>query len=170
MVLKLALLVVLPMALAQCARTYKPVAKWAADNKSTLGVFAQCGVLAMILLGTVSAGLRVATTPSKGSLAFDFSLMIACVLTVHLVMLLIGHLAAMGLKMGRAERIAVGFSGSQKTLLVGLAVSVEDYANFPLACLPMVAYHVGQLLVDTIIADRLRARGEQFNDSKSPAN
>ena len=72
--------------------------------------------------------------------------------------------------MGRAERIAVGFSGSQKTLLVGLAVSVEDYANFPLACLPMVAYHVGQLLVDTVIADKLRARGEQLDDGTSAAS
>jgi len=28
-----------------------------------------------------------------------------------------------------------------------------------LAILPMVTYHVGQLLVDTIIADRLRNQG-----------
>jgi sodium/bile acid cotransporter 7 len=54
----------------------------------------------------------------------------------------------------RTDRSAVAFAGSQKTLMIGLAITV-DFGG--LAVLPMMAYHVGQLLVDTLLADRLRA-------------
>ena len=48
--------------------------------------------------------------------------------------------------------IAVGISGSQKTLMVGLQVCLD----LGITILPMVAFHVAQLLVDTLIADRMR--------------
>jgi sodium/bile acid cotransporter 7 len=54
----------------------------------------------------------------------------------------------------RKDQAAVAFAGSQKTLMIGLAIAVEFGG---LAVLPMMAYHVGQLLVDTLLADRLRA-------------
>ena len=112
----------------------------------------------MILLGSVRAGLSVRLETSAGAAGItDYGLMIVLVLTIHLSMLAVGHLAGFWLGMLRPERIAVGFAGSQKTLLVGLTVAVEDYGYYALAVLPMVAYHVGQLLVDTLIADRLRA-------------
>ena len=38
--------------------------------------------------------------------------------------------------------------------MVGLSVATEYFGG--LAILPMVAYHVGQLVLDTIIADRWR--------------
>ena len=62
--------------------------------------------------------------------------------------------SALLLGMRREDRIAVGFAGSQKTLMVGLQLCIELQVEM----LPMVAYHVGQLLVDTLIADRLRKR------------
>ena len=198
MVIKLLCLIVFPMSAAQLCRLRAPVRDWAAAHKGTLGVVAQCGVLAMILVGSVRAGLSIrqaetsalAAGPSSvvaandhtgsadpgdsspgdnGSISdekvdsaasaalWDYGLMIALVLTIHLSMLALGHLVGVWLGMSREARIAVGFAGSQKTLLVGLTVAVEDYGFLPLAVLPMVAYHVGQLLVDTLIADRLRA-------------
>jgi hypothetical protein len=38
--------------------------------------------------------------------------------------------------------------------MVGLHISLTYYGG--LTILPMVAYHVGQLLIDTLVADRLR--------------
>ena len=61
-------------------------------------------------------------------------------------------LAASALKVARPDQIAVGLAGSQKTLMVGLQVSIELGFNI----IPMVAYHISQLLVNTLIADRLR--------------
>ena len=62
------------------------------------------------------------------------------------------EVAAMG-----ADAIAVAFSGSQKTLMVGAYIAL---AVGPLAILPMVAYHAAQLIVDTLVADWWRARSE----------
>ena len=45
--------------------------------------------------------------------------------------------------------------------MVGLAIAVDDYAQFGLAVLPMVSFHVGQLLVDTLVADYLKRKGPQ---------
>ena len=56
-------------------------------------------------------------------------------------------------RLPRADQIGVAFAGSQKTLMVGLAIAIEFGG---LAVLPMVAYHVEQLLIDTVLADRLR--------------
>ena len=55
----------------------------------------------------------------------------------------------------RAQQIAVGIAGSQKTLMVGLDIAITYVGG--LAILPMVVYHVAQLLADTVIADRLRS-------------
>ena len=64
----------------------------------------------------------------------------------------------MGIYAGRAtgqnreNNIAIGFSGSQKTLMVGLSVAVSMGLNI----IPIVAYHAMQLIIDTLIADRYR--------------
>ena len=53
----------------------------------------------------------------------------------------------------------MAFACSQKTLPVALLL-FESYfkQEYPLAVLPLVFYHVGQLAVDTVIADHLRER------------
>ena len=50
--------------------------------------------------------------------------------------------------MARPEQIAVAIAGSQKTLAVGLQVCMELGFNI----VPVVAFHITQLLVDTLIA------------------
>ncbi len=154
MVLKLALLVVLPIVAAQLVRLRRPIGIYATRRKTALSVAAQCGVLAMVLLGTIGAGEKLRSMESGDAPdAWQYGLMIAAVLGVHLILLFTGLFLARVAKLARGDRIAVGFAGSQKTLMVGLAIAV-DYGG--LVLLPMVAYHVGQLLVDTIVADRMR--------------
>jgi sodium/bile acid cotransporter 7 len=70
--------------------------------------------------------------------------------------------AAAYLGFSREDRIAVGIAGSQKTLMVGLQMGLE----IKLSILPIVVYHVGQLLLDTIIADRLRASVAENRETK----
>lgn len=68
-----------------------------------------------------------------------------------------GHAFGHWCGLGRGNRIAVRFSGNQKLLIVGLHVAVTYYQGFVL--LPMVVYHVTPLLIDTIVADRMRNSG-----------
>lgn len=151
MVWQLALLVVAPMLVAQLLRMRRPLAAWATRHKTPLGVASQCGVLLMVFIGAIRMGNRMAGDASP-MLAAEIVTIVVVVLAIHLAMFAAGMAAALLLKMRREDRIAVGFAGSQKTLMVGLQICIE----LKVEMLPMVAYHVGQLLVDTVIADRLR--------------
>lgn len=93
--------------------------------------------------------------------ALGWALLLFCVLAVHLLAMAAGLGASRLLGISYPQQIAVAFSGSQKTLLIGLDIAVEYIGQFGgLALIPMVTYHVAQLLVDTVIADRFRVAGE----------
>jgi solute carrier family 10 (sodium/bile acid cotransporter), member 7 len=149
----LILFVVVPILVAQALRQSPPIGSQATRHKHLLSRIAQCGVLLMVAVGAVKCGDEL-QIPNRSSLALlDLASMIACVAAVHLALLMFGAIAARNLGYARGDAIAVAFSGSQKTLMVGayLAKAVN-----PLAILPMVAYHATQLIIDTLIADRWR--------------
>ena len=155
MVAKLGLLVVVPIIGAQLLRLCSPFAAQATKRKTTLGVFAQLGMLTMVVLGSAKAGRELAGLGPHSDLSpVDFLTMFLAVALTHSAMLWVGHQLGRLLGLERADRIAVGFSGSQKTLVVGLHLAVTYYGG--LVILPMVTYHIFQLLFDTIIADKLR--------------
>jgi sodium/bile acid cotransporter 7 len=156
LMLQLALLVVAPIAAAQLARQRLPIAAWATRHKKLLSEIAQAGILCMVLVGAVGCGERLQDLGNDSALvAFDIGLMIAVVAAVHLVLLFLGFNLAGALGMNRPDAIAVGIAGSQKTIMVGLYVAL---AFSPLAILPMVAYHAGQLILDTLVTDWWRRR------------
>ncbi len=159
---RLALIVVLPIFVAQILRLYRPLAARAAEHKVALGVLSQFGILSIIFIGAVGSGAKLGIGGEADAAigAADWALMLACVVGVHLALLAVGHGLARLFGMERPDRIAVGFGGSQKTLMVGLDIGAEHFPTMPLAMLPMVAYHICQLLVDTLIADRLRRHQE----------
>ncbi len=152
MTARLGLLVLLPMVVAQLMRLYRPLARRATAHKMPLSTVAQCGILVMVLLGAIGTGLRIRETTLQAMLLWDLLAMLAAVLTVHLVMLGVGVELAKRFGFSRQDQIAVGFAGSQKTLLVGLLVAV----SLQITILPMVTYHICQLVVDTVIAERFR--------------
>ena len=88
--------------------------------------------------------------------------MIASVMVVHVAMLAVGHALSALFRLSRADRIAVGFAGSQKTLMIGVNTALESFGG--LAMFPMVAYHVCQLLIDALVAEWLVDR------AAAPAN
>jgi sodium/bile acid cotransporter 7 len=155
MMLDLALVVVLPMVIAQLLRLYRPLGRSATKHKTPLGVMAQTGLLAMVFIGAVQAGLKLASRSTPiGPL--DTAAMLAAVCFVHVSMLVCGFWLGRVCGVSWEDRIAVAFSGSQKTLMIGLHLALSPAFNNGLAMLPMVAYHVGQLLIDAVIAERLR--------------
>ncbi len=74
------------------------------------------------------------------------------------VMLLLTWYGAQALGFGRADRIAIQFAGSKKSLAAGLPMaSVLFGAQASLAVLPLMLFHQMQLMVCAVIAKR-RAR------------
>lgn len=157
MIFKLGLLVVVPMVLAQLLRRDHRIADWATDNKTLIDNLGQCGTLTMVLIGSAMIGQKFALPEATaGPSNSDYVAMLAAVIIIHLSMLWLGHLLGQFCGILRKDRIAVGFASSQKTLVVGLHIAVTYFGG--LVMLPIVMYHISQLLLDTVIADKLRHR------------
>ena len=142
------------MFLAQIARRFPPLAKWADGNRRRLSITSQIGILVIVLMGAIKCGIRLRNTDGVDNISlFDFAMMGLAVIVLHIVTLLIGQTLGRAMRLDRPDWIAVGFAGSQKTLMVGLYVAMQ--AGGGLLILPMVTYHVTQLLIDTVVADWL---------------
>lgn len=160
MVVKLAALVVLPMVFAQLVRRVGPIGHWATARKKALSTMAQCGILFMVFTGAVGLGKRFFADDQTPLLAIDVVSTIAAVLVVHVSMFWTGIYSGRMLGLSREDTIAVGFAGSQKTLMVGLQICLDA----GVLILPMVTYHIGQLVVDTVFADRFVAQAARMKD------
>ena len=160
MVFKLGALVVLPMIFAQLVRRYRPLGSWATERKKQLSMLAQCGILFMVFTGAVGLGTRFFADNKTPLLVIDVVTTIAAVLFVHISMFWTGIYAGRSIGLSREDTIAVGFAGSQKTLMVGLQICLDA----GVLILPMVTYHIGQLIVDTVFADRFAAQAAAAKD------
>src|SRR5438034_678770 len=80
-------------------------------------------------------------------------------LAIHLIGLAFGFWSGRALRFDRPNQIAVAFGCSQKSLPVALFL-YQTYAEaYPLAVIPLAIYHMGQLIVDTVIAERMADGG-----------
>ncbi|MCA9265293.1 MAG: bile acid:sodium symporter [Planctomycetales bacterium] len=156
MIIKLAYLILIPILLAQACRLHPSIRALASDRKSGIGMICQLGILSILFAGAVNCGLRLRdpglATNRVGWL--DFGLMFISVAILHTASLFAGQRIGKLSGLVREEWIAVGFAGSQKTLMIGLQVALMVGGG--LTILPMVTYHVAQLLIDTVAADWLR--------------
>ncbi len=154
MVLKLLMFVVLPIVVAQAIRLEPKSARWATRNKPLLGKIAQVGVLMMTTLGAIQTGLRVGNVETLLFSTNQLALMVVVVVAVHSLALGFGLAVSRWMGFAPDKRIAIAISGSQKTMMVGLSMSI----NLGVSILPMVTYHALQLIIDTVVADRHRTK------------
>ena len=154
MAYKLFLLIVLPIFAAQLLRSFSLVGQWATANKRGLSIFAQVGLLAIVFVGAVNGGIKIASLENQlAPIVGQIALMALLAAVVHTVAWWFGFKTAGRLGMNSGEQLAVAFAGSQKTLMVGLAIALPFGG---LTVLPMLVYHVEQLLIDTLLAERFR--------------
>lgn len=155
MMRSLLLVLVLPVGLGQLSRAVGPLARTATDYKRGLGVISQLLILSIILRTAVDV---VDKLTLRLALVRGPWLLVTAVLCVgtHLLALGAGFWSSKGLRFDRPSQIAVAFACSQKTLPVALFL-FEGYfkESHPLAVVPLMFYHVGQLVVDTFIAEAL---------------
>ena len=156
-VVELIVFVVLPMALAQATRFLPGVKPFVASKRTILSVATQCGVLSMVLIGMVQTGQHGGSQAAGDSAAeralFDLFAMGLATVAVHVVALGAGWYGSGALGFRREDRIAVAIAGSQKTLMIGLDLA----ASFGFSILPMITYHAGQLILDTLFVERMAA-------------
>lgn len=184
-IISLAVWVVLPMILGQITRRFL-LSVWATKHQTKLGTLAQCGILVMVCFGSVASADRMRATDSghttaanrleiageaaTGSRTTTGPAVIIAVggiaISVHLVAFFVAITVSRRLGHERATQIAVGIAGSQKTLMVGLQIALDCGVSV----LPMIIYHVGQLMIDTVIVQRWAKRNRQSLDDDSKTN
>lgn len=173
MILNLSLVVLLPIAIAQVAR-WRSVRfqRWADTNRNRLSVYCQVGILAMVMLGAVHMarglpGQSLGAEPvgEQTTISLLPIVWVAVLsLAIHLASLALCNFLASQTGIARPQRIAASFSASQKTLMIGLNLAIYCGVNI----LPMLAYHVLQLLADAFIAEKW-GRGQNSGNNHVPS-
>lgn len=117
--------------------------------KPAISVVARGLVLVIVLVAVSKMSTEVRDRPAI------VAQLAGLAVVLHTAALWLGGALAAALGAPREDRIAVGISGSQKTLFIGVFLAGEYFPEAPLALLPVTAYHVIQLVIDTIVAGRL---------------
>jgi sodium/bile acid cotransporter 7 len=140
-----------PVAAGQLARLVPGMPETALRYQTPLRTVSQLLILSIILQAAVDIPGSVADL----TLVAVAATLLACAGT---------HLAALGLGLGGsqvlrfawADCVAVAFAGSQKSLPVALSLFQVFYHDaYPQAVLPLAFYHVGQLILDTFVAEQM---------------
>jgi len=158
MMVLLLLTLVIPVGLGQLGRAVSELKRLADRYRIGISVIAQLLVLVVILKAAADVGLKI----HQGDTAVDpgplLAAAVACI-GLHLGTLAAGLFSGRWLGLERARKIAVGFAASQKTLPVALLLFEKYFrSDFPLAIMPLVLYHVSQLILDTFLAEWLYRR------------
>lgn len=147
MIIKLLLILVFPVVLAQISRLLlndKILMKIAGFRK-----FASKFVVLMIVLGGGSA----ASADIVKSLD-KVVIILAVVVVLHVIMLMLAALYIRFAKVDRASGTAVMMAASQKTLPASLVVWSGYFAAYTTAPIMLVLYHAMQNVVDSFIMSR----------------
>lgn len=118
---------------------------WGDRNKVPLSNVAQVGILVMVLLGSVLSAERL---PPDSSQTVVMLLLTTCLAAViHIAAVAMGYFASGSLGAETPQQRAVAISCGQKTLMVGLQLALDTGVSV----IPMIIYHIGQLLLDTLL-------------------
>ncbi len=156
MMLDLVVILVLPVLAGQMLRGPAVGKHLATRYKTALSALAQIFVLSIVVKAAAGVGLKL-QEQSESLTPETLALSASLAAGLHLLALFFGKWSSDRLGFDRARGIAVAFSGSQKTLPISLWLFEQYYRqDFPLAIIPLLFFHVGQLILDTFIAARWR--------------
>jgi sodium/bile acid cotransporter 7 len=156
----------LPTVLGQAVRRIPGVRLTIDRHKPAISAIAQLFIELIVLTAALRAGIawrELALAPSASTplTLGAFLWMGLGAAALHLVVWWIGWKLTTRLGWSEADAVGVSFSGSQKTLPVGLLVAT-DPATFgtshPFAIFPMLVFHIGQLFFDSALASWLKRR------------
>ena len=145
MIFRLLRIVVLPVAVGQVLRPLIGKERLEPLRKPS-GVISQLVILGMILTGISGASGRLAGAAQLVVVAF----------LLHIAMIGATYFLGGILRSDRGERIAVILCGSQKTLPAGIYIWSTFFPEVAIGSVGIVAYHVVQMIVDSVLAFRLR--------------
>jgi len=158
MMLDLFISLIAPVLIGQALRLSTASAEFAERHKVLLGVFSQGFILAIVLKAGVTVGDSLRRQDAADASAL-FAWSVGLAISLHAIAIVISWYSASLLGIDHGRRIAVAFSASQKTLQIALVLYEEYFkSRYPFAVLPLLFYHVGQLVIDMFLASYWRAQ------------
>ena len=167
MAVKLITGVLIPTLAGQLVRLIPAFGRIATRHKVPIGVIAQVCILMLVFTAACEAGMR-SVGGGAGLGVVAIAIVWGSAIVLHIVAMIVAVAGAKILGYSRADRIAIAFAGSQKTLPVGVLIATDAAMlgnpnllgpgqGVPFAVFPMLMYHASQLFIDTIVADRFAA-------------
>ncbi|MBN2141139.1 MAG: bile acid:sodium symporter [Desulfovibrionaceae bacterium] len=145
----LLLVVLLPTLLGQLVRPR--VRERVRALRKTFSVFSQSIVLLIILNAVSSSASRIAQAGPAILLVFAFMIFL------HSLFLAVNYLISKFINLDRPSTTAFTIHTSQKTLTVTYIVWAGWFAaSHPMSLIPPIAYHLTQMIMDTVLARRFR--------------
>jgi solute carrier family 10 (sodium/bile acid cotransporter), member 7 len=161
---KIVLQLLVPFVAGQLLRRW--IGGFVARHKKVLGLVDRGSIL-LVVYTAFSEGVVQGVWHQVSPVRLAGLLAVEAVLLA--VMLALTWYGAKALRFGRADRIAIQFAGSKKSLAAGLPMaSVLFGAHASLAVLPLMLFHQMQLMVCAVIAKR-RAHDPLPADGTAPA-
>ncbi|MEV5513326.1 bile acid:sodium symporter family protein [Streptomyces flaveolus] len=158
-VVEIVLQLLVPFIAGQVLRRW--IGGFVARHKKVLGLVDRGSIL-LVVYTAFSEGMVQGIWHQVSPVRLGGLLVVEAVLLA--VMLLLTWYGARALGFGRADRIAIQFAGSKKSLASGLPMaSVLFGAHASLAVLPLMLFHQMQLMVCAVIAKR------RAHDPEAPA-
>jgi solute carrier family 10 (sodium/bile acid cotransporter), member 7 len=154
---------VLPVSLGQLVRGLPALVRVTIRWKIFIGVLARLLIFSIILKAAVGVSDQLHERTETLALGAFMAVVGLCI-ALHVAALFFGFGTGRLLRFDRASCIALAIAGSQKTLPVGLFLFETYFKDtYPLAVVPVICFHIGQLVIDTLIAERLAHRSHAFD-------
>ena len=124
--------------------------------KKSFSIFNQCVVLMIILNAVSSSTGRILEVGSDILMVFIF------MIGLHVLILGINFLISNLIGLDRPSTATFTIHTSQKTLTISYLVWAGSFAQiYPMGLIPPIAYHLTQMIMDTIVAERFRKTAEE---------
>jgi predicted Na+-dependent transporter len=163
MIKSLLMVVMLPTLLGQILRI--KISTAIAPFKKHFSIFSQLIVLMIIFNAVASSTDRIS------QLGFKIIFMFMFMILLHGIILLMNFAISRLIRLDRPSTTAFTIHTSQKTLTVSYIVWAGYFStSFPLAMIPPIAYHLTQMIMDTILAHRFRSATEMDTDPRLVPN
>ena len=150
----LLLTVLVPTLLGQFVRPY--VKEALPPYKKQFSIFQQCVVLLIIFNAVASSTDRILQAGPSVIMVLVF------MVVLHSLVLAMNYGISRGIGLDRASTVAFTIHASQKTLTVSYLVWAGYFAAaYPMALIPGIGYHLTQMIMDTVVAEKFRVAADK---------
>ncbi len=128
--------------------------------KKLSSIFQQCVVLLIIFNAVASSTDRIVQAGSAVILVLAF------MVVLHSLVLAMNYGISKGIGLDRASTVAFTIHASQKTLTVSYLVWAGYFAaQYPMALIPAIGYHLTQMIMDTVVAEKFRNAADKTENA-----